>query len=213
MFLATLFGGLLVAYLLGSVPTAVWLGQALFGKDVREYGSGNAGATNTIRVLGMGPGLAVLAIDVLKGFAATRLPLLDPLQPAFSGNELPFMLLFGLAAVMGHVYPVFAGFKGGKGVATLLGVAIASHPPVAGLAVLVFAFAFGITGYVSVGSMLAALSFPLWLLLPAFAPAHPLLLTFGAAMALAVIYTHRANISRLRNGTENKLFGKRKSQA
>ena len=127
-----------VAYLIGSIPTAVWVSKSIFGIDIRDYGSGNSGATNTFRVLGSKWGSVVMLVDVIKGVVATSLYILMPL---YLSNELlrtNFMIGLGLAAVIGHIFPIWASFRGGKGVATLLGMAIAIQPVVAVCCLAVF---------------------------------------------------------------------------
>lgn len=194
----------LLAYLLGSIPTSVWVGKWFFGIDVRQHGSGNAGATNTIRVLGWKAGGPVFAVDIAKGFAAASLAWATELVPQTS-QFVNFQLILGFAALLGHVFPVFAGFRGGKGVATLLGVVIALSPLPAGLAFLVFLVVLFIFKYVSVASMTAGVSYPLmlWLLFPAL----PLSLKIaGIVMSLALIATHKKNIVRLMKGEESKAY-------
>lgn len=196
--------GMSAAYLCGSIPTSVWWGRAFHGVDVREHGSRNAGATNTFRVLGWRAGLPVLLIDVLKGFLPVRL------IPNFSGLEpdsapwMWFRVALVLAAVIGHLYPVFAGFKGGKGVATSLGGVLAVHPGAAAICVLVFAVVFGLSKYVSLGSLSAALSFPLAVVL-LYHETSPVKIGFAAVLCAMVFYTHRQNIGRLLRGEENRM--------
>jgi len=205
---------LLAAYLLGSIPTALWVGRWFFGlADIREHGSGNAGATNTFRVLGKRPGSAVLLIDALKGFVAAYflpnwllgLGVIAPEQLFY------YRLACGVLAIIGHVYPVFAQFRGGKGVATILGMMLAIAPGTVGVAILVFLAVLGTTRYVSLGSMTAGVVFALLQLTLWFRPANPWQIWFGFALAAMLIYTHRANIGRLRAGTESRvpLWGKR----
>jgi glycerol-3-phosphate acyltransferase PlsY len=206
MNLALILGLLLAAYLLGSIPTALWVGQRFFGLDIREHGSGNAGATNTFRVLGKRPGSFVMAIDVLKGWAATSLAQVMLSQGAITpGQLLYFQLACGILAIVGHIYPVFAGFRGGKGVATVLGMMLAIAPATVGVCVLVFLVVLAATQYVSLSSMSAGVAFALLQLLPAFRPQNPLLMWFGFILAALLIYTHRANIGRLRAGTESRV--------
>jgi glycerol-3-phosphate acyltransferase PlsY len=193
-----------IAYLCGSIPASVWWGRAFHGVDVREHGSRNAGATNTFRVLGWRSGVPVLLIDVLKGFVPVRLlPNLTDLQP---DTAAWMWLRVGLvmAAVLGHLYPVFAGFRGGKGVATSLGGVLAVHPGAAGICMAVFAVVFGLSRYVSLSSMAAAVSFPLAVAL-VFREPSPVKVGFAIALCLMVIYTHRENIGRLLRGEENRL--------
>ncbi len=202
--------GALVAYLLGSIPTAVWYGQTFHGVDVRQHGSGNAGATNTFRVLGKQAGILVMSADILKGFIATELAwLLMDWQIVHYDNlflyKLVFYkLIFGLLAVVGHIFPIYAGFRGGKGVATLLGMMLAVDYQTTLISVGVFVVALLIFQYVSLGSMLAALSFPLLLLIPRFKPDDPAVIMFGFLMFTVVMITHQKNITKLLNGEENK---------
>ena len=199
----TLLSGLLLAYLLGSIPTSVWVGKWFYGKDIRIEGSGNAGATNTIRVLGVKAGIPVILVDVFKGFLAVWLmqkfiPTGWPAPAAVYAK-----MAAGFMAVIGHVFPVFASFHGGKGVATLLGMGLALFPQVIWIPVLVFiAVAFG-TGYVSLGSMLAGISFPLADIF-IYHDRHPGKITFALVAALFLLYTHRQNIVRLWKGKENR---------
>ncbi len=199
-----------IAYLLGSIPTAVWVGKAFFKIDVREYGSKNAGATNTIRTLGLPAGLSVFAIDLLKGFAATNLyRVLLHFAPETLSSWSLYAILFGVCAVLGHIFPLFAGFRGGKGVATLCGVVFALHP-LATLCVLgVFAIVLIVTRYVSLGSMTAGISFPLFLFFLFDVRELPLLV-FSFIVALLLLVTHRKNIVRLINHTESRFTPRRK---
>ncbi|MCB9165040.1 MAG: glycerol-3-phosphate 1-O-acyltransferase PlsY [Flavobacteriales bacterium] len=201
---------MVVAYLIGSIPTSVWWGRAFFGVDVRAHGSRNAGATNTFRVLGPRAGVPVLLIDILKGFVPVRLlPNFSDLQP----DTAPWMwfrvALVG-AAVIGHLYPVFASFKGGKGVATSLGGVLAVHPGAAAICVLVFAIVFLLSRYVSLGSLCAALAFPLAVII-IYKEFSAVKIGFAVVLCLLVFYTHRENIMRLLRGEENRmdLAGKR----
>ncbi len=195
-----------VAYLLGSIPTAVWYGQGFFGVDVRQHGSGNAGATNTFRVLGKRAGTVVMLVDVLKGYTAAILSsILWFCDVTTEGEILTFEIVFGIVAVLGHLYPIFAGFKGGKGVATLLGMVLAIHPEMALICIGIFLLVVISSQYVSLGSILAALAFPVLLLLQIFGqPESPLLIVFGFVMFLLVVLTHKKNIRRLLHGQENR---------
>lgn len=191
------------AYFLGSIPTAVWVGRAKYDLDVREHGSKNAGATNTFRVLGKKAGRVVLTIDILKGMLAVLLPFFV-LPVEFSDPHLTHIqLVASFMAVLGHVFPIFAGFKGGKGVATSLGVIVGLQPLAAGICLLVFLIVFITTQYVSLGSISAAIVFSgcLWLF-PINTLALPI---FGSVLAFIVIFAHRKNIKRLLDGTESKM--------
>ncbi len=197
-----LFGTL--AYLLGSIPTAVWVGKAKYGVDLREHGSKNAGATNTFRVLGKKPGVVVLIIDILKGFTAVFMPFLFGVGVWASEELIHVQLICALAAVIGHVLPVFAGFRGGKGVATSLGVIIGVHPSAAGICLAIFLIVFIVSNYVSLGAIIAAVVFPLLLVL-LFKVTSIWLMIFSGVLSLAVIYAHKKNINRLLKGEENKM--------
>lgn len=197
-----LFG--LAAYLLGSIPTAVWLGKAKYGVDVREHGSFNAGATNTFRVLGKKPGIVVLAIDIVKGLLAVLLPFFFKVGPWGSEELINVQLIAALLAVIGHVLPLFAGFKGGKGVATSLGVIIGIHPIAAGICLIVFLIVFISSKFVSLGAITAASCFPV-LLIFYFKVESEWLMAFSILLSTAVIYVHKKNIGRLLKGEENKM--------
>lgn len=197
-----LFG--LIAYLLGSIPTSVWLGRLKYGMDVREHGSKNAGATNTFRVLGKKAGIVVLSIDILKGLLAVLLPFFLGVGDWASNALIHVQLASALAAVIGHVLPVFAGFKGGKGVATSLGVIIGIHPPAAAICLALFLVVFIVTNYVSLGAISAACMFPVVLIL-VFRVSSVWLIAFSLVLSAAVIYVHKKNIRRLLRGEENKM--------
>ena len=196
---------LLVAYLMGSVPTAVWVGKSFYGIDVREHGSGNAGATNTFRVLGKSAGIPVLLIDALKGWLAVMLPVWF-----LGGFDSPvlfenFRVTCGAMAVIGHVLPVFAGFRGGKGVATLMGVAFGMFPLAALGGVALFLVVLLFTHYVSLGSILASIGYGLFLLLVEKVH-HDATIIFAVMIPLLVILTHKANIQRLISGNESRTY-------
>nr|WP_293844122.1 glycerol-3-phosphate 1-O-acyltransferase PlsY [uncultured Arsenicibacter sp.] len=201
-----LISATVLAYLLGSIPSAVWYGRAFFGLDIRNYGSGNAGATNTFRVLGKRAGTVVMLVDVMKGFTATILAtLLWRYQFIDADDVLTWKLVFGLTAVVGHLFPVFANFKGGKGVASLLGMVLAIHPEMAVVCIGIFLLVVIASQYVSLGSLLAALAFPVLLLLRIFGEKEsPLLIAFGFVVFLIVALTHQKNIGRLLRGQENR---------
>ncbi|MCI0922291.1 glycerol-3-phosphate 1-O-acyltransferase PlsY [Sphingobacterium rhinopitheci] len=209
-----LIGIVILAYLFGSIPTAVWFGQAFYGVDVREYGSGNAGATNTFRVLGKKAGTIVMFVDILKGWTATNLPYLldssivgDPNSPHF----VNFQLALGVIAVLGHLFPIFAGFRGGKGVATLFGMILAIHLSAALCCVTVFVLCLLITHYVSLSSILAGFTFPISLAL-VFKTTVPSIMLYAIAICALILITHQKNIERLLKGKESKIYlFKRKS--
>lgn len=195
---------ILVAYLLGSIPTSVWIGKIFYGIDVREYGSGNAGTTNTFRVLGKKAGIPVFLIDVLKAYVAVNLVRFFPYLP----NTPPYVnlqLLFGIVAVIGHIFPIYVGFKGGKGVASLLGVTLAIVPIPALLAFAVFGIVLLISHYVSLGSMVAGCSFPFFVFFVEQTSILSLQI-FSIVFAVLLLVTHRKNIIRLKNGEESKIF-------
>ena len=191
------------AYILGSVPTAVWIGKTFFDKDVRDYGSGNAGSTNAFRVLGVKAGISVFIIDVLKGFLAVNIIYLADFSDQSPGVHITFGLILGIAALAGHIFPVFAGFKGGKGVATLMGVILAIHPYSALIAAAVFVITLLISRYVSLSSILAGIAFPL-LIIFVFHVNTLSLVIFSLLVAVLLLFTHRDNIKRLIRNEENK---------
>lgn len=193
--------GVLVAYLIGSIPTAVWYGRFFHGIDIRQHGSGNAGATNSLRIMGKRAGIIVLLVDVLKGFLAVKFASIFLQYTDNQSVELISVLLGG-AVVIGHIFPVFAQFKGGKGVATALGVILAVNPLMALGSILVFILIVFLTRYVSLGSMLAGFSFPILMLI--FQKQNPIYIYFGFGLAILLMITHRENIKKLLNGTENK---------
>ncbi|MBN9294713.1 MAG: glycerol-3-phosphate 1-O-acyltransferase PlsY [Flavobacteriia bacterium] len=198
----------LLAYLLGSLPTAVWVGKRFYGLDVREHGSKNAGATNTFRVLGKKPGIFVLAIDVIKGFLAVSIMTWNT-QYLGEDEQSYFQIAAAIAAVVGHMFPVFAQFKGGKGVATSLGVILGLYPAAAGVCVVVFLAVFIASQYVSLGAIVAAFIFPL--MVNFIFESSFWLKAFSWVLAALVIYKHKLNISRLLAGNENKMNLFRKS--
>ena len=194
----------IIAYLMGSIPSSVWVGRAFFGIDVREHGSGNAGASNTFRVLGKKAGIPVLFFDIFKGWLSIKVLSLFSVFAIGSDALINFQLVLGLAAVLGHIFPIYVGFKGGKGIATLLGVILAVHLDGALVCLGVFLIVFLTTRYVSIGSITAALSFPFILML-VFKIQTPSLLYFAMAVAVAVLLTHQKNIERLLRKEENRM--------
>jgi glycerol-3-phosphate acyltransferase PlsY len=200
-----------VAYGLGSLPFSVWIGKVFYKTDIREQGSGNAGATNTWRVLGWKAGLPVLLLDIGKGLAATCLPFLYG-SLSFDPEPLLWMrILCGMGAGVGHIYPVFAGFRGGKAVATLLGVVVGLMPLAAAGSLAVFMMAFMLFRMVSLGSILASISLPFMSLLVNATGKLPLLL-FSGLITILVVFTHRKNIQRIFQGEESRISF-RKNQA
>lgn len=198
---------LIIAYLLGSIPTAVWIGQAFYNIDVREYGSGNAGATNTFRVLGTKAGIAVMVIDIAKGFTATNLAYLIGVSvtgPKSSTLFVNYQLALGIVAVMGHLFPIFAGFRGGKGIATLFGMVLAVHASAALVCVSVFIPVLFLTRYVSLSSILAGFAFPLSMIFIFHSPIRSVVL-YGMCICILILVTHQKNIERLLRGKESRV--------
>ena len=195
---------IIVAYLIGSIPTSVWVSKHFFGIDIRDYGSGNAGATNTFRVLGSKWGSFVMLVDVIKGVVATSLYLLLPHYLTNELHQTNFMLGLGLAAVLGHIFPIWANFKGGKGVATLLGMAVAIQPIVAACCIAVFLTVLFLTRFVSLSSVLAGIAFMVFILF-VFNEQPTFYRIFAVMVALMVVLTHQKNIGRILNGTESKV--------
>ena len=195
---------IVLAYLLGSIPTAVWIGKLKYGVDVREHGSKNAGATNTFRVLGKKAGKVVLLIDVMKGAAAVSLPSIFGYAVWSTPELIHLQLIAGITAVVGHIFPVFANFKGGKGVATSLGIIIGIHPLAAVICLGIFLLTFIFSQYVSLGAIVAAISFPL-IVNVLLDNENVFLMLFSIALSVAVIAAHRKNIKRLLAGEENKM--------
>jgi len=195
---------ILSAYLIGSIPTAVWISRYFFNIDIREYGSGNSGATNTFRVLGSRWGSIVMFFDVLKGVLAVKLYFLLPFYIHNQFEQTNFQIGLGLAAVLGHIFPIWADFRGGKGVATLFGMVVGIQPLVALCCVGVFMLVLYLTRYVSLSSILASIAFPVFVLAIFNAEEH-LYRIFAVAVALMVILTHQKNIGRLLRGSESKV--------
>lgn len=200
--------GAFVAYLMGSFITAIWYGKHYHNIDIRTCGSGNAGATNTFRVLGKRAGTIVMLIDIFKGWLATslavflvRFDIIDPVQLDV------YKLIYGLAAVTGHIFPIFERFKGGKGIATLLGMVFSIQFEAALVCLAVFLIVLISSKYVSLGSIISTLSFPLMLIfVPRFHTETPIIIVFGFAIFLMVVLTHKKNLKRLFHGEENKTY-------
>lgn len=195
---------IIAAYLIGSIPTSVWISKYFFGIDIREYGSGNAGATNTYRILGKKWGTIVMIGDVLKGIAATSLYILLPYYMRNEWERTNFMIGLGLAAVVGHIFPIWADFRGGKGVATLFGMVIAIQPLVAICCVGVFLLVLYLTRFVSLSSILASIAFAVFILY-IFNEPEKLYRLFAIVVALLVVLTHQKNIGRILRGEESKV--------
>ena len=195
---------IILAYLIGSIPTSVWVSKQFFDIDIREYGSGNAGATNTFRVLGSKWGSFVMLVDVIKGVVATSLYLLLPHYLTNELHQTNFMLGLGIASILGHIFPIWANFKGGKGVATLLGMAVAIQPIVAVCCIGVFLIVLFLTRFVSLSSILAGIAFMVFILF-VFNEQPTFYRIFAVMVALMVVLTHQKNIGRILNGTESKV--------
>jgi len=195
---------IILAYLIGSVPTSVWVSKYYFDIDIRDYGSGNAGATNTYRILGKKWGTIVMIVDMLKGILATSLYVLLPYYLSDEWDRTNFMVGLGLAAVVGHIFPIWASFRGGKGVATLFGMAVAIQPIVAVCCIGVFLLVLYLTRFVSLSSILAGISFAVFILF-IFNEREPLYRIFAVLVALMVVLTHQKNINRIIKGTESKI--------
>lgn len=206
---------LLLAYMLGSIPTAVWIGQAFYGIDVREYGSGNAGATNTFRVLGKKAGIPVMLIDIGKGWTATYLAhfIGTSITGGPHSNLVSYQLALGITAVMGHLFPVFAGFRGGKGIATLFGMVLAVNLQAALLCIIVFIVVLLITRYVSLSSILGGFTYLTGVTFFFNQYTNNLVVIFGMCICVLIMVTHQKNIERLLKGKESKinLFKRRKT--
>jgi glycerol-3-phosphate acyltransferase PlsY len=195
---------IILAYLIGSIPSSLIVSRSQFNIDIRDYGSGNAGATNTFRVLGSKWGTLVMIMDMLKGLIAVKLALL---LPYYIGNEFErtnFQIGLGLAAVLGHIFPIWAEFRGGKGVATLFGLIISISPWTALSCVGVFLVVLYLTRFVSLSSILASMAFPVFILV-VFNVDNIAYRIFAIAVALLVVMTHQKNIGRLLSGVENKV--------
>lgn len=203
-----------VAYLIGSIPTAVWIGRFFYQVDVRAHGSHNAGATNTYRVLGRRAAIPVLLLDILKGFVATSLihKYGADLLASDTSSFVLVKILCGSLAVLGHLFPIFAGFKGGKGVATMFGMIIGLHPAAAGISLLVFIAVYLVSNYVSLGSIVGSFSFILAVLL-LFREDRTAMVVFSFLQFILILYTHRKNIQRLLAGNEKaiRIFSSKRS--
>ena len=198
---------LLISYITGSFPTSIVMTRVIKNIDIREHGSGNAGATNVFRVLGWKYAIFVLAFDILKGWLPTAVYATIIFQQLPVPDQGLVQILCGFAAVIGHIFPIFSGFKGGKGVGSLIGVLLALYPLVFPLCLLIGVAVITTTGYVSLGSISAAISLPIIILfLPRLGLINPdlSLVVFSLLVPWVIIFTHRTNISRIRNGTENR---------
>lgn len=217
-------GLVILAYLLGSVPNAVWIGKAFFKVDVREHGSGNAGATNVLRTLGRRAALPVFLLDGLKGYLAVMLswflPAVSDVFANFSEPFINFRILLIIAVVVGHIFPIFAQFRGGKGVATIAGAMVAFAPVPIILSLIVFSVMLLWKHYVSLGSIMGAVTFPLFTILSPWVSKElhlrealyindvisPTMIIFSFVVAIVLVVMHRKNIERLKSGNESKVF-------
>lgn len=195
---------IIAAYLIGSIPTAVWVSRFFFDIDIRDYGSGNSGATNTYRVLGAKWGTMVMIIDMIKAIIAVKLAFFLPNSFNSDIYLVNMQLGLGLAAVLGHIFPIWAEFRGGKGVATLFGMVLGIQPNVALCCVGVFILVLYLTRWVSLSSILASIAFPVFILV-IFNEPEKLYRVFAITVALLVLLTHQKNISRLIKGSESKV--------
>lgn len=204
---------LVLAYLLGSIPSAVWIGKKYYGVDIREHGSKNAGTTNMLRVLGKRAAIPVFVLDFFKGFAAVSLLSLMRYDPEITSAWLiNLKILAVFAAVLGHIFPIFADFKGGKGVATLVGAVTGIYPQIILLCFGVWALVFMISHYVSLASMTAGCCFPMFVIIYSSSECSRnndisfTFILFSIAVAGLLLWSHRKNIERLKAGTESKIY-------
>lgn len=198
---------IVLAYLLGSIPSAVWIGKKYYGIDIREHGSKNAGTTNMLRVLGRRAAAPVFALDFLKGFVAVTVIELLQYDDLIGQNDIINLKIGAVvAAVLGHIFPVFAGFRGGKGVATLVGAVTGIYPPASLLCFGVWVVVLMISHYVSLSSMIAGCCFPVFTLISPKVNGSKAFVVFSFVIAVLLIVTHRKNIKRLREGTESKIY-------
>ena len=194
-----------LAYLVGSLPSAIWVSKWFFGVDVRDYGSNNAGATNTFRVIGKFAGFSVLFLDILKGWISVKILTTYFFSATLQQDAfINMQLAIGISAVLGHVFPVYEQFQGGKGVATLMGIILAINFPAAIGCVIIFLLIFLITNFVSLGAITAAFCFPIFTIF-VLKSESPSLIYFSIFISILVIVTHKKNIERLLSGSENKM--------
>lgn len=195
---------ILLAYLVGSIPTAVWTSKYFFDIDIRDYGSGNSGATNTYRVLGSKWGTFVMIVDMLKAIVAVKLVFFLPYAFKDDLYLVNMQLGLGLAAVLGHIFPIWANFRGGKGVASLFGMVLGIQPNVALCCVGIFILVLYLTRWVSLSSILASVAFPIFILFIFNEPEH-LYRIFAVTVGMLVLLTHQKNIGRILRGSESKV--------
>lgn len=193
---------IICAYLIGSIPSALWIGKIFYKTDIRQQGSGNLGTTNTFRVLGKKPGIAVLLIDILKGTAAVLLPLLP-----FFADSTVHPLILGVIAAAGHMFPIFASFRGGKAVATSGGVILGYNLPLFLFLIIVFIIALKLTKMVSLSSMIVSAAAVIYVIGHWMITGEYALFILVVVLAGFIFYRHRENIKRIKAGTEPKIKG------
>ncbi|MCH8902711.1 MAG: glycerol-3-phosphate 1-O-acyltransferase PlsY [Bacteroidetes bacterium] len=211
MAVALILASIVLAYLMGSIPTSVWIGKLFFGIDIRRLGSGNAGTTNAFRVLGKLPAIIVLIIDVLKGLAAANITYIIVSYSIGSQQFITMQLVLGMAAAIGHIYPVWAQFRGGKGIATLFGMTIAIFPEIALISAGVFVLVLLLTQYVSLSSIVAGLSIPILIILIFQIDINNFLVPI--LIPILILLTHQKNIKRLLKNDENRIYIFRKKKS
>ena len=197
-----------ISYLMGSIPTSIIAGKLLKGIDIRKEGSGNAGATNVFRVLGWKAGLVVLLIDMLKGWIPTVYVSQLGMDSGLGWHAINYQIIAGISAMFGHIWTIFASFKGGKGVGTGAGMIIGLAPVPVLVCIIVFIVTVWLTRFVSLGSILASITFMAVVFVQKFALNQPVpieLLVFSLFIPVLIIFTHRANVQRLLKGEENKI--------
>lgn len=214
---------LAISYILGSIPSAIWVGKIFKGVDVRLHGSGNAGTTNTFRVLGWPSGVTVFTLDFMKGFAASFWVsalawdlFVGPLSPPNWEVDAFLKISCGLFAVVGHMFPIFAGFKGGKGAATACGMLFGIEPISIGISSVVFITTILLTRYVSLASIISSFLYPISLIVMLYyfgldKKVDGSMIVFGIIIATGIIVKHKSNISRLIAGTESKVGSSKKN--
>ncbi|HLR90369.1 MAG TPA: glycerol-3-phosphate 1-O-acyltransferase PlsY [Balneolaceae bacterium] len=211
-----------LSYLIGSIPSSLWTGRIFYDIDIREHGSGNAGATNTFRILGWKAGTAVLLFDFGKGLFCTTViaglawRIAEGPVSLYSGWEVESMVVIfcGVAAVIGHMYPIYAGFSGGKGAATATGMLYGIEPISISISLAVFLIVMITTRYVSLGSIIGSLIYPFSQLTLRYGFNKDIdgsIILFSSILALAIIIKHKGNIKRLRDGNENRIASFRPS--
>ncbi|MTI88472.1 MAG: glycerol-3-phosphate 1-O-acyltransferase PlsY [Balneolaceae bacterium] len=214
-----------VSYLLGSIPSSLWIGKLAHGVDIRKHGSGNAGTTNTFRVLGWKPGVTVLVMDLMKGFAASFWVSKQafeiasgPIAPPGWEADAFLMIVCGLMAVAGHMFPVFANFKGGKGAATACGMLFGIEPISIGISAFIFIVIVLTTRYVSLASITSSFIYPISLVIMRYGFGYYVdgsIIIFATLIAIGIIYKHKSNIKRLMDGNENRvdIYGSSKKKS